>query len=224
MDGLDAGGDPAPRRIERDRSGGASGRARSGASAASGRPTGARRSSASRTAASPMAWIWVAIPPAAARPTSPRRTCRVGHPQSASLVGRQRPVGLGFDVLQEPRRARAHRAVGEALLPADPGATGGIGAEDVTTAQAAGERRVEAIVAQARMDAERAAGRHRTGARTPGTENVRSGSGTSAPGSWTATIPSATSSRPTACDRRTTGPRRSRAGCGRSRSAPPRRR
>ncbi len=80
---------------------------------------------------------------------------RVGHPESAACVGRHRAVGFRFEVLQEPRRARPHRAVGEALQPADPCPAGGVRAQDVTAAQAAGERRVEAVVAQARVDAQR---------------------------------------------------------------------
>ena len=148
MDGLDAGRDPgrgepaAVGRIEqldvldpgheRDRR----------------RPSASRASSAARTAASPIAWIW-RRDPAGRRPLDAlAQLVRLGDPDAAPALGRERAVGLGLDVGQQRRRPRPERAVGEALLPADPGATVRVRAEDRAAAQAAGERRVERVVAQ----------------------------------------------------------------------------
>ena len=76
MDGLDARRDPArgePRPVRRDASSWTcSIRGMSG----SARGVVARTSSAARTAASPIAWIWVAMPPAAARATSSASSLR----------------------------------------------------------------------------------------------------------------------------------------------------
>ena len=97
-----------------------------------------------------MAWIWVAMPPAAARSTSSRR--RVGGviqtPRRSS--GGERPVGLRLDVREQGGGPRPERPVGEALQPADPGPTDRIGAEDVAAPQTPLERGVEPLGAGAR--------------------------------------------------------------------------
>ena len=69
-------------------------------------PTGVSRSSATRTAASPIAWIWVAMPPAAARCDEILEAGRVGHPQAPAPV---RAAAGGPARLRGPRAARAVR-------------------------------------------------------------------------------------------------------------------
>ena len=60
--------------------------------------------------------------PAGGRPLHPlAQAVRVGHPDAPPKLGCQRPLGLGLDVLEERRRPRSERAVGETLLPADHG-------------------------------------------------------------------------------------------------------
>ena len=109
---------------------------------------GSRASSAARTAASPMAWICVAIPPAAARADELAQPLGLGDPDAAPQLRGERTVGLGLDVGQERRGPRPERAVGEALQPADPGPPVGIGAEHRAAAQTAGQCRVERVVAE----------------------------------------------------------------------------
>ena len=82
---------------------------------------GARTSSAARTAASPIPWIWVAIP----QRRGPRRLRRArpsggGQPDAAAAVRRRRLAGAASMRLEQGRGARPERAVGERLEPAQP--------------------------------------------------------------------------------------------------------
>ena len=161
------------------------------------------------------AWIWVAMPPAAARSTSSRSSLGLGDPHAAPAVGRERPVGLRLDVGQQRRRPRAERPVREALLPADPGATAGFAPRIAPLRSPPRERRVEGVVAQRGAAPGPAAARARTGARRPGTTSPGPGPATAAPGSWTATTPS---DQELVRRRPRSGPRARRprsAGCGR---------
>ena len=80
---------------------------------------GSRTSSAARTAASPMAWICDAMPPRRGSLDELAQSLRGRVPDATPQVGRERPVGLGFDVGEQGGRPRPERAVGEALQPAD---------------------------------------------------------------------------------------------------------
>ena len=80
---------------------------------------GASASSAARTAASPMPWICVAIPSAAADAACSRSRSGGDEPHAEAVVGR-RLAGHGLHRSQQGRRARAERAVGERLEPAQP--------------------------------------------------------------------------------------------------------
>ena len=124
---------------------------------------GSRTSSAARTAASPIAWICVAMPPAAARVDELAQLLGLGVPDAAPQLGRERPVGLGLDVGEQRGRPRPERAVGEALLPADACTTGRVPAEDRRRWQAAARARSRAT--PARSDARTRIGRRPVSAR-----------------------------------------------------------
>ena len=75
-------------------------------------------SRADRTAASPMAWIWTAIPALAARACMAPQ--RLGRLQEHAARTADRPaVGLPFVGLQEGRAAGAECSISEELQPAD---------------------------------------------------------------------------------------------------------
>ena len=113
---------------------------------------GSSASSAARTAASPIAWIWVAMPPAAARSTRSRSASGSVIQIPRRRSGRERVVGLRLDVGEEGCRPRAERAVRVALLPADPGTSIGVGTEDVAAAQPTRERRREGVIPDRGVD------------------------------------------------------------------------
>ena len=98
--------------------------------------------------------------------------------------GGERPVGLGLDVVEQRRRPRPERAIGEALLPADPGPAvagrrrGRAAAEPALDRGRRGRRRA------ARRGPGPAAARARTGGRRPGTTSRGPGPGRAPPGSW----------------------------------------
>ena len=122
----------------------------------------------------------------------------LGHPDAPATLGRERVVGLRFDVGEEGCRPRAERAVREALLPADPGTSVRVRTEDVAAAQPTRERRREGVIPDRGVDPDGQAARLRQAGigRERGTPS--SGSGETWPGSWTATTPSARSSPATA--------------------------
>ena len=81
-------------------------------------------------------------------------TLGLGVPDAAPQLGRERTVRLGLDVGEERRGPRPERPVGEALHPADARPAVRIVAEHRSAAEAAGERRLERVVAQRRHHAE----------------------------------------------------------------------
>ena len=88
---------------------------------------GSSASSAARSAASPIAWTIVAIP----TPCGPRRErrepLRRRDEDAALRPGRERPALLRLDRLEQGRRPRPERAVGEELQPAELGAAAASG-------------------------------------------------------------------------------------------------
>ena len=79
---------------------------------------GASASRAAPTAASPIAWIWVAIPPAAAFERE-LRELRLAHEHEPA-------IRRAFPGLDERSRLGAERSVGEELQPAHPNGARGI--------------------------------------------------------------------------------------------------
>ena len=79
----------------------------------------------------------------------------LGDPHAPPALGRQRAIGFRLDVGQQRRRPRPERAIREAFLPADPGTTPGVRAEDRAAAQPAGQRRLEGVVAERRQHTDR---------------------------------------------------------------------
>ena len=141
----------------------------------------------------------VAIPPAAARSRQLGQRVRLGHPDAAPPLRRQRAVRLGLDVLEQRRGPRAERAVGEAASASRPGpgrrvrrraARRCAGPRSIAVVQ----RRRRACEAWTRSGQPSRIGQPRVRRRTTGRGRVRA---TRPPGSWTATTPSASSSRPT---------------------------
>ena len=133
MDRLDAGRDAAG--ANRPRSAGSTSWTCSILGMNGVRPAvGVSASSAARTAASPMAWIWVAIPPAAARSTSSRNTspastrpradasgeavgrarvrCRPAAPRSATRATRRRTASASRPAPGRPGPRRGCRRSG----------------------------------------------------------------------------------------------------------------
>ena len=122
------------------------------------------------------------MPPAAARSTRSRSCVGLGDPDAAPAVGGERPVRFRLDVGEQRRRPRSERPVREAFLPADPGATRRVRAEDGPAAQPAGQGGVEGVVAQRGEHPDRQATTSPTGARTPGTTSPARGPARAAPG------------------------------------------
>ena len=114
-------------------------------------------------------------PPPARRARA--RPSGIGHPDAAPLLGRQRSVGLGLDVLEERRRPRPERAVGEALLPADRRPPVRVRAEPRAAAMTAARWPPRPRRRACRHGRGAAAGPHRTAGRRPGTSTTASGSG-----------------------------------------------
>ena len=106
----------------------------------------------------------------------------LGDPDAAPQLGGERTVGLGLDVGQERRGPRPERAVGEALLPADPGPPVGIGAE---RPRRSADRRPAPCRAHPRAATPSpgpGAGRSPTGARRPDTTTPGRGPARARPG------------------------------------------
>ena len=108
------------------------------------------------------------------RPGDPRpQAVGVGHPHAAALLRRERSVGLRLDVLEEGRRARPERPVGEALLPADPGTAVRVLAQHGPAPVALLDRGGDRVVAHAGVDPHRQS----AGVGQPGVDRERSRSG-----------------------------------------------
>ena len=143
---------------------------------------GARTSSAARTAASPMAWICVAIPAAAAAFRELGQLLRRRDPDASAPIGRQRPVRLRLDVLEERSRPRPERPVGEALLPADPRPAVWVPTQRRAAAEPTLDRGRRGRPREARRGRGSAAVRSRTGGRMRERPTRGRGRGASPPG------------------------------------------
>ncbi len=115
---------------------------------------GASASSAARTAASPIPWIWVAMPSDAARAAWARSssggTSQTPYP---SFGGGGSPVDR-VQRLEQPGAARAQRAVGEGLEPAHPEPPERVLAERPAAREPLRLRGVQLLGADARVDAD----------------------------------------------------------------------
>ncbi len=152
VDRLDGCGDP--RRPNRGTSTGSASWTCSRRGVNAVRPTvGSRASRQARTAPSPMAWIWVAIPCVAARSASAAEPLGWREEQAERSGRRRRAIGLGLEWPQHRRRARREGAVGEELHPPDlrPIVTG---RERVARTQATTDRRLEGLFPDAGVDAQ----------------------------------------------------------------------